>query len=434
VAGINWSSLPDAAALGTEMHQLMAELYPICRSLTGDGVRETFAILQRDVPFEVTEVPSGTQVFDWTVPREWNIRDAWISTPDGVRVVDFRNSNLHVLGYSTPIRARLTLDELRDHLFTHADNPDWIPFRTSYYRENWGFCVSERQLEQLAEGEYDVVVDSSLTDGSLTYAEATVSGKRTDEIFFSAYCCHPSLCNDNLSGVVLTSTLAKYLGGMQLRYSYRFLLAPSTIGALCWLWKNEDQLDRIAGGLTITCAGDSGPATYKQSRHGDAEIDRAAANVVGAAGGRQIPFDPWGGNERQFCSPGFDLPIGVLSRSLHSEFVGYHSSADDLELVRPEYLADSLQRCLEIVDVLETNRRYVNLNPKGEPQLGKRGLYRDIGGGPSAEGALLWVLNLADGDHTLLDISERSQLSYREILEAAEALHAHDLLAEADDR
>jgi aminopeptidase-like protein len=268
----------------------------------------------------------------------------------------------------------------------------------------------------------------------VTYAEATVGGDRHDEIFFSAYCCHPSLCNDNLSGVVLTSTLAKYLGGMQLRYTYRFLLAPSTIGPLCWLWKNEDRLDRVVGGLTITCAGDSGPPTYKQSRRGDAEIDRASANVVGAAGGRLIPFDPWGGNERQFCSPGFDLPIGVLSRSLHSEFAGYHSSADNLELVRPEYLADSMRRCLEIVDVLETNRRYVNLNPKGEPQLGKRGLYRDIGGGPSAEGALLWVLNLSDGNHTLLDISDRSGVAYREILDAAEALHAHELLAEADDR
>jgi aminopeptidase-like protein len=431
VAGVDWTGLPAAAALGTEMHELMAELYPICRSLTGDGVRETIRILQREVPFEVTEVPSGTAVFDWTVPREWNIRDAWIAAPDGKRVVDFRESNLHALGYSTPIQARISLEELRGHLYTHADNPDWIPFRTSYYQENWGFCLSERALEQLQDGEYDVVIDSSLTDGTLTYAEAIVPGKATDEIFFSAYVCHPSLCNDNLSGVVLTSTLAKYLGRMQLRYSYRFLLAPSTIGPLCWLWKNEDRLDRIAGGLTISCAGDSGPPTYKLSRRGDTEIDRAAANIVSAAGGRVFPFDPWGGNERQFCSPGFNLPIGVLTRSLHDEFAGYHSSADDLDLVRPEYLADSLHRCLEVVHVLETNRRYVNLNPKGEPQLGKRGLYRTIAGGASTEAALLWVLNLSDGQHTLLEISDRSGLPYREVLDAAETLEEHDLLAEA---
>jgi aminopeptidase-like protein len=431
VPGVDWKTLPDAASLGTELHELMAELYPICRSLTGDGVRETIRILQRDVPFEVTEVPSGTEVYDWTVPREWNIRDAWIATPDGSRVVDFQDSNLHVLGYSTPIRAQLSSDELRDHLYTHSDNPDWVPYRTSYYRENWGFCLTERQLAELGDGDFEVVIDSSLSEGALTYAEAVVPGADSAEIFFSAYVCHPSLCNDNLSGVVLTSALAKYLGRMQLRYSYRFLLAPSTIGPLCWLWKNEDGLDRIAGGLTISCAGDSGPPTYKQSRRGDTEIDRAAENVVSAAGGRVIPFDPWGGNERQFCSPGFNLPIGVLTRSLHSEFPGYHSSADDLDLVRPEYLADSLQRCLEIVDVLETNRRYVNLNPKGEPQLGKRGLYREIAGGPSAEEALLWVLNLSDGEHTLLDISDRSRLPYLDILQAAEALQAHELLAEA---
>lgn len=413
------------------MHRLMAELYPICRSLTGDGVRETFAILQRDVPLEVTEVPSGTQVFDWTLPREWNIRDAWIAAADGTRVVDFRRSNLHVLGYSVPVRTRLPLSELREHLFTDPGNPDWIPFRTSYYDENWGFCLSQRQLEQLPEGDYEVVIDSSLSDGSVTYAEAYLPGEESDEILFSAYTCHPSLCNDNLSGIVLTAALAKYLRSMRLRYSYRFLFGPSTIGPLCWLWKNEDELNRIMSGLTISCAGDPGSPTYKQSRRGDAEIDQAAANVMRATGGSVIPFDPWGGNERQFCSPGFNLPVGVLTRSLHDAFPGYHTSADDLELVRPQFLADSFRRCLEIVDVLETNRRYLNISPKGEPQLGRRGLYRRVAGGANTEAALLWVLNLSDEDHTLLDISDRSGLPYRVVLEAAEALQEHDLLEEA---
>lgn len=433
MAGVDWSALPVATDLGEEMHRLMAELYPICRSLTGEGVRETLAIIQRDVPLEITEVPSGTQVFDWTLPAEWNIRDAWIAGGDGTRVVDFRRSNLHVLGYSVPVSARLPLSELREHLFTHPDNPDWIPFRTSYYHENWGFCLSQRQLEQMTEGEYEVVIDSSLSaDGSVTYAEEYLPGAQSDEVFFSTYICHPSLCNDNLSGTVLTAALAKYLRPMRLRYSYRFLFGPSTIGPLCWLSKHEDDLARVVAGLTITCAGDPGSPTYKQTRRGNAEIDQAAANVVRAAGGRVLPFEPWGGNERQFCSPGFNLPVGVLTRSLHDEFPGYHSSADDLDLVRPEFLADSFRRCLEIIDVLETNRRYFNLNPKGEPQLGKRGLYRAVAGGSSTEAAILWVLNFSDGEHTLLDISDRSRLPYSAVREAAEVLKDHDLLEEAD--
>jgi aminopeptidase-like protein len=408
----------------------MAELYPICRSLTGEGVRATFAILERelDLRLERTEVPSGTQVFDWTLPREWNIRDAWIQAPDGTRVVDFRDSNLHVLGYSTPIHERLQLWELRDHLFTHPDNPDWIPFRTSYYAENWGFCLSSRRLEQLADGEYEAVIDSSLTEGHVTYAEVSLSGELPDEMLFTTYVCHPSLCNDNLSGIVLTGALAKYLRPMALRLSYRFLFGPGTIGPLCWLWKNEASLDRIKHGLVLSCLGDPGAPSYKRSRREKAEIDQAAANVVRSAGGTILPFEPWGGDERQFCSPGFDLPVGALTRTPADRFPGYHSSADDLDLVRPEFLADSFRRCLEIVDILETNTRYRNLNPKGEPQLGKRGLYRSVAGGSSTEKALLWVLNLSDGEHSLLDISDRSGLPYPTIREAADALREHALL------
>jgi aminopeptidase-like protein len=428
VAGVNWEGLPGAGQIGSEMHELMAELYPICRSLTGEGVRETLGILEREVPLEITEIPSGTQVFDWTLPREWNIRDAWIGDSEGSRIVDFRRSNLHVLGYSVPVHARMPLAELREHLFTHPENPDWIPFRTSYYQENWGFCLSQRQLEQLPETEYEVVIDSSLTDGYVTFAEASLAGELTDELLFSTYVCHPSLCNDNLSGVVLAATLAKQLRSMSLRYSYRFLFGPGTIGPLSWLWKNEASLGRIRHGLVLSCAGDPGALTYKQSRRGDAEIDQAAANIVRASGGSVIPFEPWGGDERQFCSPGFDLPVGALSRTPADKFPGYHSSADDLELVRPEFLADSLRRCLEIVDVLETNTSYINLNPKGEPQLGKRGLYRSVAGGSSTEAGLLWVLNLSDGQHSLLDISDRSGLPYERVRAAAETLRDHELL------
>jgi aminopeptidase-like protein len=428
LAGVDWESLPAASEVGVQMHDLMARLYPICRSLTGDGVRETFRILEQEVPLEITEIPSGTQVFDWTLPREWNIRGAWIAGPDGERVVDFEDSNLHVLGYSVPVSTRLPLGELREHLFTHPANPDWIPFRTSYYQENWGFCLSQRQLKQLPEGEYEAVIDSSLADGFVTYAEASIAGEHPDEVLFSTYVCHPSLCNDNLSGVVLTTTLAKFLRPMPLRYSYRFLFGPGTIGPLSWLWKNEESLGRVKHGLVLSCAGDPGTLTYKQSRRGDAEVDHAAANVVRAAGGSVIPFEPWGGDERQFCSQGFNLPVGALSRTPADKFPGYHSSADDLEFVRPEFLADSFRRCLEIVDVLETNTSYVNLNPKGEPQLGKRGLYRSVAGGSSMETGLLWVLNLSDGRHSLLDISDRSGLPFAQVREAAETLLDHDLL------
>ena len=432
MAGVDWERLPAASEVGAEMHDLMAELYPICRSLTGEGVRETFRVLGREVPLEITEIASGTQVFDWTLPREWNIRDAWIADPDGERVVDFRRSNLHVLGYSVPVRTRLPLAVMQEHLFTHPENSDWIPFRTSYYQENWGFCLSRRQLDRLSDGEYEAVIDSTLSDGFVTYAEAFVPGETPAEVLFSTYVCHPSLCNDNLSGVVLTATLAKYLRPMPLHYSYRFLLGPGTIGPLCWLWRNEADLGRISHGLVLSCAGDPGPLTYKQSRRGDAEVDQAAANVVRAAGGSVIPFEPWGGDERQFCSPGFDLPVGALSRTPADKFPGYHSSADNLEFVRPEFLGDSFRRCVEIVDVLETNAGYVNLNPKGEPQLGKRGLYRSVAGGSSTEAALLWVLNLSDGRHSLLDISDRSGLPYAQVRDAADALLEHELLKEAD--
>ncbi len=432
MSGVAWEILDRIDEIGDEMHALMTELYPICRSLSGDGVRETFSILERGIPIERTEVPSGTAVFDWTVPPEWNIRDAWIEAPDGRRVVDFRTSNLHVVGYSTPQRTRLPLSELREHLFTHPEDPEAIPFRTSYYTENWGFCLSQRELARLTDGEYEVSIDSTLTAGSVTYGESHVAGEVEDEVLLTTYVCHPSLCNDNLSGVVLTAALAKYLRQMTLHQSYRFLFGPGTIGPLCWLWKNEARLDRITHGLALSCIGDPGPLTYKRSRRENAAIDQIAANVVCASGGSVVPFEPWGGDERQFCSPGFDLPMGALTRSPPDTFPGYHSSADDLEFVRPQFLADSFRRCLEIVDIIETNTVYRNIKPKGEPQLGKRGLYRGIAGGSSTEKALLWVLNLSDGDHSLLDISDRSGLPFATIREAADALCEHELLEVVD--
>jgi aminopeptidase-like protein len=423
----------DHASVGDAMYALIADLYPICRSITGDGLRQTLRRLQACIPLVVHEVPTGTRVLDWTIPKEWNIRDAYVKNARGERVIDFRQSNLHVLNYSTPVRARMSLADLKSHLFSLPEHPDWIPYRTSYYQEQWGFCLSHHALTRLPDGEYDVCIDSTLTDGHLSYGECYVAGDHPDEILISCHACHPSLCNDNLSGVALAATLAQHVQTHPHRYSYRFLFIPGTIGSIAWLATHEADLARIRHGLVLANVGDAGPITYKRSRRHDAEIDRAVANVLRGSGAPHeiVDFVPWGYDERQFCSPGFDLPVGCFSRTPYGRFPEYHTSADDLRLVRPEWLADSFARCWAVLQILEGNAAYRNQNPKGEPQLGKRGLYRAIGGsddGRQAELAMLWVLNLSDGHHSLLDISDRSGLAFRAIRRAADALLAHDLL------
>ena len=421
----------DPESEGEAVYQLLAELFPILRSITGDGVRASFDRIQQILPLELTEVPSGTKVFDWTVPSEWNVAEAWIADAEGRRVVDLADSSLHVLNYSVPVRTRLPLAELRPHLFTHPEDPDWVPYRTSYYNENWGFCVSARTLDALPEGEYDVCIDSTLSaGGSLTYAEAFLPGSTDDEVLLSTYSCHPSLANDNVSGMALLALLGARLAAQERRHSYRLLFSPGSIGPLCWLARNEDRLERIRAGLVISCVGDPGPVTYKESRRGTTEVDRAAAVALrdGGTEHRRRGFSPLGGDERQFCSPGFDLPIGSLSRTPAGEYPEYHSSADGLDFVQPRSLGESLAVALRIVDVLERNRVYVNQNPKGEPQLGKRGLYRPIGGGAFDEANLLWTLNLSDGSHDLLAIAERSGLPFGAIADAADVLRDADLL------
>jgi aminopeptidase-like protein len=425
----------DAQAIGAEAYELMRRLFPLCRSLTGGGVRATFDVLAEHVPLELTEIASGTQIFDWTVPDEWNIRDAYIATPDGARVVDFRGSNLHVVSYSEPVRARMSLKELRERLYTLPDQPDVVPYRTSYYKRTWGFCLSHRQLLELEPGDYDVLIDATLEPGHLTYAELRLEGTSEEEVLISTYVCHPSLANDNLSGVAVATMLARELSQRRLRHSYRFLFAPGTIGPLAWLHQNRDTLDRVRHGLTLSCIGDAGGLTYKRSRRGDSEVDRAVELVLRDSGAahRIVGWEPWGGDERQFCSPGFDLPVGCLMRTPHGEFAGYHTSADGLERIRPESLAESVRACLDVVEVLETNRTCVNLSPYGEPQLGRRGLYRSSGGAvesPDEERALLWVLNQSDADRTLLDIAWRSRLPYATIARAADQLQRAGLLGE----
>ena len=423
------------------MHALVAELYPICRSITGDGVRRTLEILRKRVALEVHDVPSGTPVFDWTVPREWSIRDAYVKDGAGRRLVDFRRSNLHVVSYSMPVRRRMTLAELRPHLFTRPDWPDVIPYRTSYYKETWGFCLSEHQLQQLVAGEeYEVVIDSSLQPGSLTYGEYYLPGASDDEVLLSCHVCHPSLANDNLSAIAVAATLAERLAARaSRRYSYRFLFIPGTIGSITWLARNETQASRIKAGVILAGLGAGDSFTYKKSRRGDTEIDRVVRHVLSQA--KQpfavTEFSPYGYGERQFCSPGFNLPVGCLMRTPHGSYREYHTSADDLDFVKPAALAESLDVCERIVDVLEHNGRHVNLNPRCEPQLGRRGLYRALGGemdAASRELAMLWVLNLSDGASTLLDISDRAGLPFEHIHAAAEVLTNHGLLKPVTDR
>lgn len=424
----------DRVPTAAELYALVKDLYPICRSITGNGVRQTLSVLSRVVPLKTVEVPSGTRVLDWTVPREWNIEDAYIKNSSGERVVDFGRSNLHVVNYSTPVRQTLPLQELRSRLHSLVDQPELIPYRTSYYAETWGFCLTHRQLEALPDGDYEVCIDSTLEDGSLSYGEFVVPGESQDEVLLSTHVCHPSLCDDNLTGLSISVHLARALmQGPKPRLTYRFLYAPGTIGAITWLARNRDSADRIKHGLTLTCLGDGHPFTYKRTVFGDADIDRSMAHVL-AHGGfdhQVIEFFPYGYDERQYNSPGFRLPVGSLMRGRHGQFPEYHTSADNLDFVSGDRMRESYDVLWDWVQLLEQNHTYKNLQPYGEPQLGSRGLYRAMGGSdiPNLQLAMLWMLSLSDGGHSLLDIAERSGISFRVLGAAAKMLVDHELLA-----
>jgi aminopeptidase-like protein len=425
--------IASRADTGLAMHQFVAELYPLCRSITGDGVRQTLARIGQRIPLQIHEVATGTKVFDWTVPKEWNIRDAWIANSRGERVVDFRKSNLHVLGYSLPVRGRFRLEELKEHLFTDPRHPDWIPFRYSYYTENWGFCLPYRQFLELEEDEYEVVIDSSLKEGSLTYGECYLPGSTCDEVLISVHVCHPSMCNDNLSGIAVATFLAEHLSNADNRLSYRFVFVPTTIGSITWLALNEDNVDRIKHGFVLACVGDEGGFTYRRTRRGDAAIDRAIAHALKFCGEPNIveDFSAFGFDERQYCSPGFDLPVGCLMRTAHGEFPQYHTSGDNVDFVRPEKLKGTLSLCLDTIHILERDGCYLNLQPKCEPQMGRRGIYRKIGG-PTLEQDLLslfWVLNFSTGENSLLDIAERGRIPFARVRHAADLLTETGLLA-----
>jgi aminopeptidase-like protein len=424
----------DHPASGEEIYRLATEIFPICRSITGNGVRDTLRCLEQHIPLQVVEVPTGTRAFDWTVPREWNIRDAYIKNAAGERILDFRACNLHVMSYSTPVHGWFRLDELKPHIYTIPEQPDLIPYRTSYYQERWGFCMAHSRLQALPDGLYEVLIDSTLQDGSLTYGEYVHHGKTTDEVLLSAHICHPSLANDNCSGLALLTWLARRLMECQTRYTYRFLFAPGTIGAIVWLSRNEHLVSRIAHGLIVSCVGDSGGPTYKKSRRDNAMVDRTMSHVLrhAAPTSNILDFSPYGYDERQYCSPGFNLPVGLFQRSQFGRFPEYHTSGDNLAFIQPIHLASSYRMIAAALDVLENDICMLNTNPKCEPQLGSRGLYSTVGGtvhGPDSAMALLWVLNFSDGLHSLLDIAERANIPFSAIQQAAQRLLAIGVLA-----
>lgn len=421
-----------ASAAGVDVFGLIESLFPICRSITGNGVRRTLELVAEWVPLRHTEVPSGTQIYDWEVPMEWNIRDAYVADERGRRVVDFRAHNLHVVNYSRPVRRKMTLEELQPHLHSIAEHPDWIPYRTSYYREYWGFCLSHREREKLAPGTYEVVIDSDLAPGSLTFAECVIPGSTGQEAIVYTHTCHPSLANDNLTGVAVAAALAREMRKAKPRLTWRFVFGPGTIGSLAWLAANEKKLERVRAGLVIGLLGDCAPLTYKRSRSGSALTDRAAQHVLQTSGCafRIADFEPYGYDERQFCSPGFDLPVGRMTRSPNGAYPEYHTSADNLALIDRGKISEALRVLARLLSTLDSNRVSLNLSPKGEPRLGKRGLYGSVGGTPPGafEHALLWVLNQSDGKHDLIEIAERSGLPYETIDRAATDLERTGLL------
>ena len=416
-----WSALDkaidrvDDENLGQAMMALMARLFPICRSITGDGVRQTLDILQESISLRVHEVPTGYQAFDWTVPKEWNIRDAYVKNEHGERVIDFNKTNLHVVSYSLPVATTMSLEELRPHLHTLPDQPDAIPYRTSYYDKQWGFCLSQNHLDTLADGRYEVRIDSSLEDGCLTFGDVVLPGASAGEIFFSTYVCHPSLANNELSGPVLLAFLCEILSNCELTWTYRFVFAPETIGAIVYLSQHGEHLrQNLRAGYVVTCVGDAGSYTYKRSRRCNTIADKVAEHCLRHTDSSKpiniIDFfgPPGGSDERQYCSPGFDLPVGSLMRSQYGTYPGYHTSLDNLEFVSADGMAGTLKAYLRLAQVHELNRVYINLSPYGEPQLGRRGLFSKSGATPHIPDALwriLYLLAYSDGTRDLVDIA-----------------------------
>jgi aminopeptidase-like protein len=419
---------------GTFMHGLAARLFPICRSLTGDGVRQTLSIFKEHLPeLVIHEIPSGTRCFDWTVPDEWNIRNAFVVDPTGKKIIDFTKCNLHVLGYSEPVDKEVSLDELQAHLHSLPDLPDAIPYVSSFYNRAWGFCISHNERQKLLEGTYRVFIDSTLEPGNLTYAELLLPGSSQQEVLVSTYVCHPSLANNELSGPVVCLQLAKWLSEMpERRYSYRFLFIPETIGSIAYISRHLEHLQKyVIAGFTITCIGDERAYSYLPSRAGDTLSDRVAQHVLKhrAPDFIRYSFLDRGSDERQYCAPGVDLPIASLMRSKYGVYPEYHTSMDDLTLVTPKGLQGGYEVLRDCVTAIEIERRY-QVTVLCEPQMGKRGLYSPLmtRGVERTVQMRMDILTYCDGKHSLLDIANLLGAPIAEIFTFAKELVTHDLL------
>ncbi|MFZ3577523.1 DUF4910 domain-containing protein [Virgibacillus sp. DJP39] len=423
---------------GENMYQLMKKLYPICRSITGNGVRETLEIIQELIPLQTVEVSTGTKVFDWEVPKEWNIRDAYIMDEKGNKIVDFKENNLHVVSYSIPVDKEVTLEELQEHLFSLEDQPDAIPYITSYYKERWGFCITHNQRQELSEGKYRVYIDSELKNGSLTYGELIIPGQTDKEIFLSTYICHPSMANNELSGPVLTTYLAKWILSQPREYTYRIVFIPETIGSITYLSRNYKTMkENIVAGYNISCVGDERAYSYLPSRDGNTLSDRAALNVLqqNYPDFIRYSFLDRGSDERQYCSPGIDLPVASIMRTKYGQYPEYHTSLDNLELVT----ANGLQGCIDIykecIQLLEKNNKY-KINCLGEPQLGKRGLYPTLSTKESGKIVrdMMNFIAYADGQNDLIDISNIINVPVKNLYSIIEKLQQNKLLSEVNQK
>ena len=421
-------------SFGDSMYALLCRLFPLCRSITGDGVRETLFIIAEELPgLMIYEVPSGTQVFDWVVPCEWNVRDAYVLDPGGNKIIDFAKSNLHLVGYSIPVNVKVSLSELQEHLYSLPDQPDAIPYITSYYKERWGFCLSHRQRESITqEGEYTVVIDSQLGDGYLTYGELYIPGEREEEIFLSTYVCHPSMANNELSGPVVTTFLIKWLLSQKRKYSYRIVFIPETIGSITYLSRNLDVMrQRIIAGFNVTCVGDERVYSFLPSRQGDSLADRVALHVLRYMHPEFIHYSflDRGSDERQYCAPGVDLPVASIMRSKYGTFPEYHTSLDDLTLVTPAGLYGAWDVIRQCIECIEANER-LKVTVLCEPQLGKRDLYPTISTKQSGAQIrdMMNLIAYCDGTHTLLEVAEKIHVPMWNLIPWVKTLTNHGLL------
>ena len=427
-------------SMGDEMYAWAAELFPLNRSLTGDGVRKTLAFIKSHFNnLEIHEVPSGTPAFDWNIPNEWSVNDGFISDLDGNKLIDFTLNNLHVMGYSSPVNKIVSRAELEPHLHSIPSQPDAIPYVTSYYKENYGFCLSQIQRDTLGDGPFQIFIDSKLFAGSLTYGELFIPGQSEEEVLFSTYVCHPQLANNELSGPVVSMGLANYISSLSSRrYSYRFLFTVETIGSIYYISKHLEEMKKnIVAGWVLTCIGDNRNFSYVPTRNGNSFTDKISRRVLKDLDQKYIEYS-WldrGSDERQYCSPGVDLPIGSLMRTKYGEYPEYHTSLDNLDVISPEGLQGGLEMLQSAVRILESNNRW-EIKTKCEPQLGKRGLYPNIST-KSSWGEIqnqMNVISFLDGDHDLMQIADNCRISFDEVIKILEKLKQAELVAFAKIR